>query len=84
MKTWTFGRQTAVVAAVFVVCNVLLFTTRIGWFHNLAWLMAGLLYLVNPVWPESWDYADHSKLRLGCRIAGGLMILVALLTRFSV
>ena len=84
MKQLTFGRQTALVAAIFVLCNVLIFVTHIGWFHNLAWLAAGLLYLFHPVWPDSWNYADHARLRLGCRIAGGLMLLVALLTRFSI
>ena len=49
------------------------------------WLAAlWLLFLVHPVWPRSWDYADLDKLRLGCRIGGGLMILAALVTRFGV
>ena len=80
MKNWTFGQQFAVLLVVLVVCNVLSFVTRIGWFHNRGWLLHGLLFLVHPVWRRSWDYADHDKLRLG----GGLMILVALVTRFGV
>ena len=67
MKNWTFGQQFAVLLVVLVVCNVLSFATRIGWFHNLGWLLYGLLFVVHPVWPRSWDYADHDKLRLGCR-----------------
>ena len=76
MKNWTFGQQFAVLLGIAVVCSILSFVTRISWFHNLGW--------VHPVWPRSWDYAGHDKLRLGCRIGGGLMILVALVTRFGV
>lgn len=54
MKNWTFGQQFAVLLVVLVVCNVLSFVTRIGWFHNLGWLLYGLLFLVHPVWPRSW------------------------------
>lgn len=84
MKNWTFGQQFAVLLGIAVVCSILSFVTRIGWFHNLGWLLYGLLFLAHPVWPRSWDYAGHDKLRLGCRIGGGLMILVALVTRFGV
>lgn len=65
MKNWTFGQQFAVLLGIAVVCSILSFVTRIGWFHNLGWLLYGLLFLVHPVWPRSWDYADHDKLRLG-------------------
>ena len=50
MKNWTFGQQFAVLLVVLVVCNVLSFVTRIGWFHNLGWLLYGLLFVVHPVW----------------------------------
>ena len=53
MKNWTFGQQFAVLLVVLVVCNVLSFATRIGWFHNLGWLLYGLLFVVHPVWPRS-------------------------------
>ena len=55
MKNWTFGQQFAVLLVVLVVCNVLSFVTRIGWFHNLGWLLYGLLFLVHPVWRRADD-----------------------------
>ena len=51
MKNWTFGQQFAVLLGIAVVCSILSFVTRISWFHNLGWLLYGLLFVVHPVWP---------------------------------
>lgn len=68
-----------------LICSFILATcTKQSLFNNVGWVIYGLFFIVNPVWPKSWDWKDHSKLRLGCRIAGVLAILVGLLTRFGV
>ena len=58
--------------------------THNGLFLNGAWILYGVAFLIHPVWPESWAYADPVKMRRGARIGGCLCILVGLLTRFGV
>lgn len=55
-----------------------------GIFHNIAWVIYGIAFVVNPVWPQSWNYADPDKMKQGARIAGVICIFVGILTRFGV
>jgi len=80
----TFKVQIRVSLAILICSFVLASFTKQGLFNNFGWIAYGLFFIINPVWPESWDWKDHNRLRLGCRIAGVLAILVGLLTRFSV
>ena len=41
---------------------------KIGVLHNIAWVLVGLLFAINPVWPKMWDWANHDDLRKGIRI----------------
>ena len=45
-------------------------------------MIAGLFFVINPVWPKMWDWKDHKYLRLGSRIGGILAIVIGLITRF--
>lgn len=54
---------------------------------NVAWVLAGLLSIVHPLVPESikWRYAgDEKKMARDSRIAGAVVIVVGLITRFGV
>lgn len=54
---------------------------------NVGWVLAGLLYIVHPLVPESikWRYAgDERKMARDSRIAGAVVIVVGLITRFGV
>ena len=84
MKNLSFYWQIRISLGLLLLCFVLATVTKIAWLHNLGWIIYGLFFIINPVWPKSWDWQDHRKLRLGCRIAGVLCITVALITRFGV
>lgn len=47
-----------------------------GIFHNIVWILVGLLFAVNPVWPKSWDWRNHDELKKGIRIGSVLVIIV--------
>lgn len=84
MRKLTFKAQIRVSLVILIFCLILSNLTKQGIFDNIGWITYGLFFIINPVWPDSWDWQDHSKLRLGCRIAGVLAIMVGLLTRFVV
>lgn len=73
----------AVRMGVFVAFLIMAVIFKNGIFDNIAWILYGVSLMIRPCWPKAWDHADHKKLRLGCRIAGGLAVLVGLLTRFG-
>ena len=84
MKKLDFVWQMRISLGLMVLFFVLATVTKISWLHNLAWIIYGLFFIIHPVWPKAWDWQDHGKLRLGCRIAGVLCIIIALITRFGV
>ena len=66
----------------FLLCFVIAHVTKCGIFTNLGWMIAGLFFVINPVWPKMWDRKDHRYLKLGSRIGGILAIVIGLITRF--
>ena len=84
MKRVTFSFQVFSGIVLLGICFVLGQLTHNGLFLNGAWILYGVAFLIHPVWPESWAYADPVKMRRGARIGGCLCILVGLLTRFGV
>lgn len=61
---------------------MLAFVFHNGIFSNIAWIMYGLFFIINPVYPEK--YIIERKGEIGARIAGIICIIVGLLTRFIV
>ena len=84
MKKLDFKWQMRISLGLLLLCFVLATMTKIAWLHNLGWIIYGLFCIIHPVWPKAWDWQDHDKLRLGCRAAGVLCIVIALITRFGV
>ena len=84
MKKLTFPQQMRLCIGILVLCFLLAIMTKQGIFSNIAWIIYGLFFAINPVWPSMWDHLDHSKLKLGSRIAGVIAIVVGLITRFGV
>lgn len=84
MKKLTFKTQFRICMGILILSFVLAHITKQGLFTNIAWIIYGLFFIINPVWPEMWNHADHNKMRLGCRIGGVLVIVVGLITRFGV
>lgn len=84
MKRLTFHVQIRLSLGIGLLCYILASVVKQGLFMNAAWIFYGLFWIINPVWPQSWDWKDHSKLKLGTRIAGILAIIIGLITRFGV
>ena len=84
MKFTAFEKQLWLGLGVMILCFFLAEKLEAGFIHNIGWIFYGLLFLIHPVWPLSWDYKDYGKLRLGCRSAGVLAIVIGLITRFGV
>lgn len=82
MKILTFKRQIILGIILILVGNVLTFAFHNGIFFNIAWIVYGLLFIINPVYPE--QYVIERKGEIGARIAGVICIIVGLLTRFIV
>lgn len=82
-KKLTFQNQIFLGVVLIAAANALAFIFRFGIFTNIAWILYGLLFLINPVYPK-WYHGEREKAKLGARIAGVLCILVGFLTRFIV
>ena len=85
MKKLTFKSQAYISLAVAVCAFVLGQLLKMGIFHNIGWILVGVLFVVNPVWPKAMDWRDHDELKKGMRIGGVLVILVfGFLIRYGV
>ena len=82
-KRLSFRTQAVIGLAVLALCAVLSALRHSGIYQNLGWILCGLMFLINPVWPEMWDKFDHGKLRTGARLAGVLMAVLGVLVRFG-
>ena len=78
-----FQNQIFLGVVLIAAANALAFILHLGIFTNIAWILYGLLFLINPVYPK-WYHGEREKAKLGARIAGVLCILVVFLTRFVV
>ncbi len=72
-----------------ILCLVLVFigfalatVTRIGWFHNAALLLCGLIFVIHPVAPHLRELQATAQWEV--RIGGIILILGSLLIRFGV
>lgn len=81
MKSLTFKKQVILELVLIVVGNLIAFIFHKGIFSNIAWIINGLLFIFNPVYPA---HLDSKKGKLCVRIVGVIFIAVGFLTRFSV
>ena len=77
----TFKQQIFIGIILIIVGNVLALFLHKGLFANIAWVLYGLILIVNPVYPERYSN-DVKKAKLGSRIAGIICILVGILTKY--
>ena len=82
MRNLTFKKLIILGIILIIVGNVLAFNFHNGIFSNAVWIIYGLLFLLNPVYPER--YSNEKKGKLGARIAGIICIVIGLITRFIV
>lgn len=83
MKKQTFRVQLSVGLGVLAACFVLSTLTRQGIFINIGWFLYGALFAFHPVWPEQFDGVDQVRMKRGLRIAGAVVMVLAVITRFS-
>ena len=83
MKKLTFKTQLIIGIILIIIANVLSFALYNGIFSNISWVIYGLLFIINPVYPKRCRN-NEKKAKLGVRTAGIICIAVGLLTRFAV
>lgn len=83
MGKLTFKRQIIGGIILIIAGNILAFVFHKGIFSNIVWIIYGLLFIINPVYPEQYRY-NEAKAKTGARIAGTVCIVVGLITRFIV
>lgn len=82
MEKLTFKRQLFFGIVLIIAGNILAFIFGKGVFSNIAWILYGLLFIINPVYPER--YRDNGeKAKAAARIAGIVCIIVGVITRFT-
>ena len=87
MKNLTFKQQFFIGLAVEVVCFILATTFKKGIISNIGWIFYGLLFVIHPVCPEAWKWRygdDEKRMKRDFRIAGAVVILFGLITRYGV
>lgn len=83
MKKLSFKAQIWLGAGIFILCLVLAAVTQFPAFRNIGWVLYGLLFIINPVPPES-VHGDPKILKRSARIAGIIAVAWGLLSRFGV
>ena len=78
-----FTQQLTLCFGLFLCNGLLAHGLGCGWFHNLSWVLSGLLFLVNPVLPEPWHDFHSDALRREARIAGAVLLFIGLVVRFG-
>ena len=76
MKSLSIKTQMYISLAIIVCFFALGQLLKMGIFHNIAWIVIGLLFFINPVWPKSVDWKNHAELKKGVRIGSVLVIIV--------
>ena len=87
MKNLTFRQQFWTGIAILIVCFILATILKRGIISNIGWILDGLLFVIHPVCPEAWKWKygdDEKRMKRDFRIAGCVVILIGLITRFGV
>ena len=68
MEKLTFGIQIIVGIILIIIANVLSLVLHNGIFSNISWVIYGLLFIINPVYPERCRLPAQTDT---CAIFGG-------------
>lgn len=83
MRKITFKRQVFIGIMLIAVGNILALILHEGLCANIAWVLYGLVLIINPVYPERYSN-DTQKTKWGIRLAGIICVLVGVLTQYVV
>jgi uncharacterized protein YjeT (DUF2065 family) len=53
-------------------------------YYNLAWAFTGLVFFINPVYPQNAIHLEEEKAKKGIRIAGMILVFIGLTNGFGV
>lgn len=78
-------RTQMVVAVILVVAGFIVsFWTAEDMYYNLAWALTGLVFFINPVYPETLTNFEQEKAKKGIRIVGMIFVFIGLTNGFGV
>ena len=78
-------RTQMVVAVILVLAGFLIsFWTAEDLYYNLAWALTGLVFFVNPVYPETLTNFEQEKAKKGIQIVGMIFVFIGLTNGFGV
>lgn len=81
MDKITFKNQLVVGVGIVVISFILSTLTKQAYFSNIGWIIYGLLFLINPIYPETINIGKYKKIYL--RLVGLLIIISAFFIRFG-
>ncbi len=84
MKKTTFKAETLYALIILSLGYLIAFLTTKSIVINIAWIICGLLYIVIPAYPNPNGMVDHQKGVIGMRVAGIIVIILAIVTRFGI
>ncbi|HWQ76681.1 MAG TPA: oxidoreductase membrane subunit [Syntrophomonas sp.] len=82
MKKVTFKQQIYFGLAIVILGFVLSSIFKQGLFSNAGVIIYGLLFIINPVFPANCE--NVPRIRLYMRLAGFIVVVLGLMTRFGV
>lgn len=81
MKNITFKRQIYIGIALFTITSILVSIIKKTIFINIAWIIYGLLFIFNPVYPKA--NMSEEKGRKAAKIAGWVCFAIGLFSKFN-
>lgn len=78
MKHLTFSKQIKIGMLIMAICYLIVFITKIEIFRNIAWILYGLLFLINPVVPQRLPEEKIKNGKIALRICGAIIIYTGL------
>ena len=78
-------RTQIIVTLILVVAGFIVsFWTAEDMYYNLAWALTGLVFFINPVYPETLPNFEQEKAKKGIRIVGMIFVFIGLTNGFGV
>ena len=78
-------RTQIIVTLILVVAGFIVsFWTAEDMYYNLAWALTGLVFFINPLYPETLTNFDQEKEKKGIRIVGMIFVFIGLTNGFGV
>ncbi len=81
MKKITFDIQCLIILILLGLAHLAAYFTKMEFLTNAAWIIGGMMFLLNPVWPASWGQSSSKRKKLESRIAGVLLIVMGIWIR---